>query len=197
MSREAKILGSGRRVLVGTAGLDGALQERPAAVVSFGLCGGLDPALGIGELVVGTSVVIEGVTYPGDPALCERLAAIVSAAALGPVAGSTVIAAGPAEKEKLRAATGAIAVDMESHVVAAAATGAGIPFAVLRAVSDRADDALPKSARAGFRPDGQVDVMAVIANLARQPSELPALLRTARHAGKAFAALESAARQLG
>jgi uncharacterized protein YfcZ (UPF0381/DUF406 family) len=48
----------------------------------------------------------------------------------------------------------------------------------------------------GFRADGSVDIGAVIRGLLARPSEFPALMRTARNAGKAMAALAEAARRV-
>jgi nucleoside phosphorylase len=196
MRREAQILGPGRRVVVGTADLDTALAERPAGVVSFGLCGALAPDLDIGQLVLATAVLTPVGELAADEALSDRLAAPLGRIMRGLFVGSAVIVPDPLRKSALRQSSGAIATDMESHLAAQAAARAGVPFAVLRAVSDRADEALPAAAQAGFRPDGSVDVAAVIAALARRPSELPGLLRTARHAGLAFAALRRAAESL-
>jgi len=197
MAREGRILRGQARVLVGTDGLEAALERRPAGVVSFGLCGALDPDLQIGQLVAATAVATADGLFPADETLTDQLRTALGELAAGPIAGSPVIVPGPLEKSALRQRTGAIAVDMESHEVVRAAAHAGVPFAVLRAVSDLADEALPLSAQAGFRPDGGVDVMAVIAGLARRPGELPALLRTARHAEAAFKALANAAARLG
>jgi adenosylhomocysteine nucleosidase len=197
MRREAQILGPRRRVVVGTADLAAALRERPAGVVSFGLCGALAPELGVGQLAIATAVLTPEGKLPTDEALSQRLAGRLQGVARGLFAGSDVIVPDPTRKAALRERSGAIATDMESHVAARAAARAGVPFAVLRAISDRADEALPAAAQAGFRPDGSVDVAAVIAGLARRPAELPALLRTARNAGVAFKALERAATALG
>ncbi len=163
MDREARIVGGRGRVIVGTAGLEAALAQRPSSVVSFGLCGALDPALRAGDLVVGG----------GDAPWADHLAAALPGAVRGEVAGSDVIVASVAAKAALRARTGAIAVDMESHIVAEAAARAGLPFAVVRAVSDPADRALPRAAQAGFNPDGSVNVLAVLAALARRPASCP------------------------
>ena len=196
MLREARILGSERRVIVGTDQLDAALADRPAGVVSFGLCGALAPELEVGDLVCATAVVTSEGEFAVDEALSSSLAQRLGRVSLGKVAGSDLIVPDPQAKSALGQGCSAIATDMESHKVARAAIRAGVPFAVLRAVSDRADESLPRSAQAGFRPDGTVDVLAVVAALARRPSELPALLRTARHAGMAFKALERAAAAL-
>jgi hopanoid-associated phosphorylase len=196
MRREAQILGPHRRAVIGTANLDAALAERPSGLVSFGLCGALAPELGVGQLAMATGVVTPEGKLATDEALSDRLATRLQGVARGLFAGSDVIVPDPPRKSALRQSSGAIATDMESHVAAQAAARAGVPFAVLRAVSDRADEALPAAAQAGFRPDGSVDVAAVIAALARRPSDLPGLLRTARHAGAAFAALRRAAETL-
>ena len=196
MRREGQILGPQRRVVVGTTNLEAALSDMPSGLVSFGLCGALAPELGVGELAIATAVLTPDGELATDEALSNRLAARLRGVARGLFAGSDVIVPDPPRKSALRQSSGAIAIDMESHVAAQAAARAGVPFAVLRAVSDRADEALPAAAQAGFRPDGSVDVAAVIAALARHPSELPALLRTARHAGAAFAALKRAVEAL-
>ena len=85
---------------------------------------------------------------------------------------------------------------METHAVARAARAAGLPFAVVRAVSDSAAFALPRAAQAGFKADGEPDVGAVIAALVRRPWELPALIRTAVDAERAFRSLAVAAQAL-
>ena len=196
MHREAQILGPRRRVVIGTAGLDAALADRPAGLVSFGLCGALAPDLDVGQLAMARAVLTPEGELATDEPLSNRLAGRLRDVARGLFVGSDVIVPDPPRKAALRQSSGAIATDMESHLAAQAAARGGVPFAVLRAVSDRADESLPAAAQAGFRPDGSVDVAAVIAALARRPSDLPGLLRTARHAGLAFAALRRATESL-
>jgi hypothetical protein len=82
---------------------------------------------------------------------------------------------------------------MESHVVANIAAQAGLPFAIVRAVSDTADHGLPRAARMGFGADGEADVGAVILALFQRPLDLFPLIRTALDAGRAIAALERVA----
>jgi hypothetical protein len=52
---------------------------------------------------------------------------------------------------------------------------------------------LPQAAQAGFKPDGEPDIAAVIRALARAPWALPALIRVALDAEAAFKALAVAA----
>ena len=56
--------------------------------------------------------------------------------------GSREVVAAQACKAALRSETGAAAVDMESHIAAAYAAEAGLPFAALRVISDPATRAL-------------------------------------------------------
>jgi hypothetical protein len=92
-------------------------------------------------------------------------------------------------KRDAHAATGAIAVDMESHVAATVAARHGLPFAIARVVSDAADRSLPRAAQAGMAPDGGMDIGAVLRALVRDPRQLPALIRVGGEAETAFKAL--------
>lgn len=166
--------------------LDALLRQGPALVLSSGLAGGLDPALPVG------AVVIEG-----DAALARFLTAAVPAAIRAPITGQDTIAAGTVGKAALRNATGAAAVDMESHIAADVARRHGVPFAAIRVISDAANEELPPAALVGMRPDGGIALGAVLASLARQPSQLPALIRTGRHAGHAHKVLRDVYDALG
>jgi hopanoid-associated phosphorylase len=189
MAREARAARPLGRVVVGVEALAQALGEGASGVLSFGLCGGLDPALAPGDLLLGTTVG----TFAVDVDWLARLTRALPGAVLGGVVGSDAIVGSVSAKAALRAATGGIAADMESHRAAELAFEAGVPFAILRAVSDGASESLPLCAQSGFRPDGSVDIGAVVRGLIAHPSEFPALMRTARNAGKAMAALAEAA----
>jgi adenosylhomocysteine nucleosidase len=205
MTREARIVGgAGVTVIVGGGRadrlfqqLEGALQRGAAGVMSFGLCGGLDPSLQTADLVVGSGVIGADERLTADPAWSDALAGALAGTVRADIAGSQAMVALPADKAALRRRTGAAAVDMESHLVARLAHRHGVPFAVLRAVSDPAHRALPIAAQAGLKPNGEADIGAVLKSLLRRPGELPALLRTAREAGAAFRALGNARHLLG
>src|SRR5262249_3904420 len=91
----------------------------------------------------------------------------------------------------------AVAVDTESHVAARIAAAHRIPFAACRAVIDPAHSVLPPAAMYGLRHDGTADVLAVLRSVVRQPSQLPALTRTALDARVAAGALRRGRRLLG
>jgi adenosylhomocysteine nucleosidase len=171
------------------------------AVISFGIAGGLDVALLPGAVILGSGVVSGDTRWPGDPAIMRRWARLFEhggvPVVMAEVAGAESPLLNPMDKSALRAATGAAAVDMESHVAAAFAAARGLPFAALRVVCDPAGRALPSLAAKALRPDGGLDLPAILGSLARQPAQLAALPRLARDASAAFAALGRVRAALG
>jgi nucleoside phosphorylase len=123
-----------------------------------------------------------------DPAWAAALSGALSAPT-GSILASDSMLADATAKRDAHAATGAIAVDMESHVAATVAARHGLPFAIARVVSDAADRSLPRAAQAGMAPDGGMDIGAVLRALVRDPRQLPALIRVGGEAETAFKAL--------
>ena len=162
--------------------------NRPSGLLSIGLAGGLAPELAVGQIVIGTAVGAQ----TADKAWAAQLLAANPGAVSGPVAGVATPAASTAEKAALHTETGAIAVDMESHIVAEVAAAHGLPFAILRIIGDSAADTLPAAARVPLRPDGSVAMPAVLAAVARRPWEIPALIRLAGATGGALKRLQAA-----
>lgn len=160
------------------------LADGCRAMVSFGIAGGLDPRLRPGTLVLAQEIATaDGKRHAVDPAWRNGLRArlegrLVTAAGL--MIGSDRVIMTPADKAALHQATGAIAVDMESHAIAAAAEAARIPFLIVRAVSDPASGVVPPSALGGVSPEGRRQVAKVLAKLLRRPGDLPALIGLAR-----------------
>jgi hopanoid-associated phosphorylase len=169
-----------------------------AGVMSFGVCGALEPSLQPGDLVAGSAVTEGDEIYPCDAAW---RAALVAALNLDPgpcnVSSSAVMVTQAAAKAALRQRDRAAVVDMESGAAARAARAHGLPLAVLRAVSDAAERDLPKAVLEGMTPDGGMNVWGVVGALARDPRQLPDLLRTAGEAERGFKALDHARRLLG
>ena len=89
----------------------------------------------------------------------------------GAIAGVDRPLVRPDEKLALFAQTRAKAADMESHVVARAAVAEGVPFVVLRVVSDPSNRALPRAAVVGVTEEGRIDGAAVAGALLRRPWE--------------------------
>ncbi|UKJ75188.1 hypothetical protein [Azospirillum brasilense] len=170
------------------------LEGGTCGIISFGIAGGLAPDLRPGSLVVATAVVDEdGTVHETCQPWQNRLHDALPQAHSGMVAGARIPAATVGDKARLRALTGAAAVDLESLAVARACQAWGRPFAVLRAVADPAWRALPAAALAGLDGAGRMAPGAVLARLAADPRELVALGRLAWDLGRALASLRGAA----
>jgi hopanoid-associated phosphorylase len=166
-------------------------------LISFGVAGGLAPDLKPGTCVIGSSVTDESGTRQTDARWANRLMKIIPDAVHGPILGVRAPIAHSAEKRALYEQTGAIAVDMESQVVAHAAERHGVPLAAIRVVIDPVERTIPRSALAGARPDGTVDPFAVVRSLIRYPRDLGGLIRMSLDARAARATLVRGSALLG
>jgi adenosylhomocysteine nucleosidase len=166
-------------------------------IISFGVAGGLAPGLNAGGLLVAASVITATGRYCSCPDWSRALLTALPFAQLGDIAGVDETIVSPAGKSALWNATGAAAVDMESHVAAKIAADYKLPFIALRAVLDPAHRAIPSSALAGTREDGVTDAGAVLKALVQRPHEWGAMIRLAQDARKANAVLVRSRKALG
>jgi len=203
LALEARIaLGPGVAVICNhasqlVASLEAAAKRGAAGIISFGIAGGLAPDLNAGDWVVGSGVRTEQGHFPTDRGWARALLEVLPSAVHAEIVGTDTPVAEPSEKRRLHLRTGAVAVDTESHVAARIAAAHRIPFAACRAVIDPAHSLLPPAAMYGLRHDGTADVLAVLRSVMRQPSQIPALTRTALDARTAASALRRGRRLLG
>jgi len=177
------------------------LQPNCRAVISIGIAGGLDPSLVPGDVIVATGVAAPDRRHAASSIVAHRLAARLSdhpkREIMADVAGVDRAVVSPAAKRALRSATGALAVDMESHVAAAFAARHGLPFAAVRVVCDPAHRGLPDLVGTALRPDGEVSLCGVFRSLWQSPMQLFAMPRLARDAAEGFRALRRCRDLLG
>ena len=137
------------------------LRYNPILIINTGVAGTLSPTLGIGDVAVATELLQHEMdTSPiGDPIglvsginkiyfeadketgakLAECVAACGGRAERGRIASGDQFVADAARKKFIREQFFAIACEMEGAAIAQVATVNGVPFAVLRAISDSAD----------------------------------------------------------
>jgi len=171
LPREARCLvvrsDAGARIVAAAglgAGRAGAAAERLVAagvsgLLSFGVAGGLAPGLAAGALVVGDeAAATAGTVLAGDAGWRARLLARLDddGGAGRRVAAAGAVVGGVAGKAALHAATGAVAVDLETGPVARVAAAAGLPWLAVRVVLDAWDQALPAWLAAATAADGRV-----------------------------------------
>src|SRR5580658_8650135 len=131
-------------------------------IISFGVAGGLAANLRTGDWVVASHVLESQITRSTDAAWSNSLLEAIAGASYAPILGVDTPVAEPTMKRDLHLATGAAAVDMESHMVARLAAAHGLAFAAMRVIVDPAERAVPRAALAGMRPDGRTDFVALL-----------------------------------
>ena len=160
-------------------GLRGAAGLPDGDLVSFGLAGALADELRVGDVLDATRVVDAAGTT-----LWEGAGLGVRGAKPGTVLGSDVLVHDAAERRRLREASGADAVDMESGVLARSGRLAG----VLRVVSDDAQSSI-EGVDTTIHPDGRTDVVGLLRFVATRRGDA---IHSLRDAVSALRALERA-----
>jgi len=205
LAAEARVArAAGFQVIVGGGdpGRTEALVEDAAqqakCLVSFGVAGGLAPHLKPGNVILSADVIGDERRWRAEKAF-HRSAAVLArriGAVAGPVLGSRDILATEDDKARAWRKTGALAVDLESAIVARAAEAAGIPFLVLRTIADPARRELPPAALIPLAEDGTPSFSLVLAEVLRRPHQIAALFGLARETRQALTALAGPARAL-
>ena len=132
-------------------------------IVNTGIAGSLCADLDIGDLVVSRDAIyhdfdlrfwgrpigqvpgMDVVAFPADEKLIQAAFAAAEAenaghTKIGRVASGDQFICSKEQKEKIIADTGALCAEMEGASIAHTAYRNGIPFVILRAISDKADD---------------------------------------------------------
>ncbi len=186
--------GDGRHL---TASLMKAIRQGSPGLISFGVAGGLAPELRPGACIVGSDIVWDKARVETNSAWSHRVLNTIPGAIYGTLLGVANPVACPKTKRDLHQRTGAVAVDMESHIVARIAAAHDLPVVAIRVVTDPAERALPGAALAAMRPDGTTDIIKMLRSMVQRPRELPSLVRTAIDARAARAALLRGRKLLG
>jgi adenosylhomocysteine nucleosidase len=191
------------------AGREAIAAFRPAAVIGAGVAGGLSEELAPGEIVVSVRVLDAAEEAPPpDPALVARAlelpglragtlltvvrpALSVSQKAALLARAEAASPAGTAEAAT-HGAAGTASVDMESAAWARACAAAGVPYVILRAISDTADEDLPRYLALCMDKEGGIRRAAVARGAVLHPSAVPALLRMRRRVGDCCRSLGAA-----
>jgi len=182
-------LGDGMLAAVGGMGPEAAgraaeqlVEAGATALVSWGMAGGLDPALAAGTICVPSVIMAEdGTTYTADLHWRELTTAAIAARRCV-VGGKLLTSKRAIEDAAGKAAafeqSGAAAVDMESTAVARIAAAHAFPFLAVRVIVDTANDTLPGAVRAAAGLP-QLRMSRLVLGILRSPGEFAALLRLA------------------
>lgn len=203
LNREARqVDGAGVRVVAGggaphdLAAQLADLVGNAAGIISFGMAGALEPSLRLGDWVIGNR--LSG-TYDAecDPAWVAALSRCLPSARIGTCFADGQMISTAQAKRALASRHQALVVDMESHVAARAAAEAGVPFAILRCISDDASADLPPAIAVSMAAGGGLAPGAILTSILKQPGQIPALIRTTAGFARAFATLGPTAKACG
>ena len=172
------------------------IDSNVSALMTFGLAGGLDPALAAGTVVLPDEVIDrDGARFATSSEWRDRVRAAMQEHG-APVGGALLTSAVALESIAAKADafrdTGAVAVDMESVAVARLAATHRLPFIAVRVIVDTAADVLPAVVVAASRA-GRVQIGRLIAGLLFAPREISALIRLSTRYRTAMRALRSVA----
>jgi adenosylhomocysteine nucleosidase len=167
------------------------------ALLSWGCAAALDPALKSGDLVLPASIIgADGQTLETDPAWRGHLVSQLEPRIKvyqGKLLESRRIVSSAQEKRALFAATGAVALDMESAAAARTALALGIPFLTVRSIVDPAHMDIPPSIAAAFDDNGVLHVSKMIGLALLRPVDFIGIIRLGQHFGAAMKHLKAVA----
>lgn len=179
----------------------GLLERGCGAILSFGVAGGLDPALEPGTIVIADAVVgADGRRHPTDAVWRGKTLRALEGSgplAVGAIFGSDKPLLTADAKKECAAGTKAIAVDMESLGAIRAAVARGTSFLAIRAIADGASRTIPPWVMDAIQPDGGLAPGAILRALLPKPWMVWGLLGLARDQGRALGALRRVATRLG
>jgi hopanoid-associated phosphorylase len=202
-NREADIIKGPDVITVAGGGVAANLEKslesqavNASAIVSFGLTGALVDGLVPGDWIIGDRLTGAETTDTHE-GWRNAAAKLLPEARLGAFFADGNLISSVEHKRSLGIEHGAIAVDMESHVAARVARKHGLPFMVLRVVSDGVEHMLPPAICVSMRPDGGIHYAAMMKSLATNPGQLPQFISTVKGATAGFKALLRGYRVLG
>ena len=172
------------------------LAEGAQFLISWGSAAALDPRLRAGTLLLPENVIAENRRFPTSNVVGRVLRSCPDPPVSfvgGDLLGSGRLLSTPRQKERLFRQTGALAADMESAAVAEAADRYSVSFAVVRAISDTADMALPAAIAEATDEGGRLQIAILLWKLLRSPGDWADVWRLSRSFGKAGRTLRRAA----
>lgn len=144
-------------------------ENSPLLVLTCGFAGGLRPDLKVGE------VIFEPGDGPAAPSASCRDKLAGAGARPARFLGVDHMVTTAAEKQKLREATGADAVEMESAAIHGVCRARGIACVTVRAISDAAAEDLPLDFNMLAKADQSLDYRKLAWAIVKAPGKIGAL----------------------
>ena len=172
---------SGAGAANAAAAAESLIAQGATLLISWGCAAGLAADVNPGDLVLAASVLsATGEEYLADQSALAALRAQLPAGLTvnqGAILESRVIVALSRDKLNLQQQTGAVALDMESAAVFAAAAQANLPCIAVRAIADPLGLNLPSAVATALNADGQIVFSRLFTDLVQRPWQIPALIK--------------------
>ncbi len=138
-----------------------------SGIISFGVCGGLDPQLPAGSVIL-PQTILAPAEIPVDLVWRNRLQKVLEKQY--DITTRSILTVSETitsieEKTELFARTGACGVDMESGVLAVEAAKQGLSFIAVRVIHDPATQAIPPAFADIINRQGQINVWKLVKGL--------------------------------
>jgi nucleoside phosphorylase len=161
-------------------------RHRPSLLIGAGVAGGLTADLGTGDLLVAHRVLdAQGEVRPGPDPVRVAYAAAKPGVRQGTLLSVESPLVTAADKAAAAAATGLVgpppvAVDMESAAWARTAAAQGVPYLIVRIVTDTAEEELPGYLSRCMDSEGGIRRSSVALSALAHPRSIPTLRRMRR-----------------
>jgi nucleoside phosphorylase len=182
---------------VGSA-IESLLKHGVEGFISFGTAGALCDGIKAGDIVIPKNIVdangaIHSVSSSWQEHLLQSLAKCRAAIHEGDLLTANTVISAPAEKNRLHNKSKAIAVDMESAQICAAATTANMPTVALRFIVDDASMTIHDAILKNTDAYGHLGFPALLLSIAKQPLLIGELIKL----GRAFSAAKHSMEWIG
>ena len=159
-------------------------------LVSFGTAAALDPGLKSGDVVLPANVILANkqslnIASTYRERILQDLQHYPFNVHTGDMCESKAVIGNPAEKLELFNLHSAIALDMESGIIASAAAALQLPMIVLRIVVDEADTSIPHEVLECCDEYGNARPLLLALAVLKKPRLLRRLITLGKHYGKA------------
>ncbi len=131
-------------------------------LISFGVAGSLAPNLRPGTWIIGSEIVYGESRVATHKPWSKDIIGRMPDAVYGATASVSTPIAQPGAKAALHIETGAVAVDMVSHIVANVAVAHGLHIVAARVIIDPAERALPRAAVVSLCSNGAINIAALV-----------------------------------
>ena len=170
------------------------LESNPLLILNLGVAGGLVENLSAGDLLIPDFLSDHDSTVELNNRVKRSLDRLLQSLGIDFQGGLLVTCNetvdSPAAKTALHHKTGAAAVDMEAFGIGSVCSGAGVPFYVVKAVTDSLSQSIPRAITSCVSETGRISFLRLTLNILSRPRLMPRLFEMQKSFNAAVYSLE-------